>query len=110
MSAPNGARIRGNLPVAVAFSLLNEHRSAISTLEQDFSVTIEIVPEIGALSLEMLLKSSNLVQRRPKKTSGATNAKNVTRDREEIENAVQTALEFKPERALVTKQKRRSAL
>jgi ribonuclease E len=50
VSAPKAGRIRGRLPVAVALHLLNDHRSSIADMEQDFDVTIEVIPEIGALS------------------------------------------------------------
>ena len=50
VSAPKAARIRGRLPVNVALKLLNEHRTAISGLEENFEVQIEIIPEIGAVS------------------------------------------------------------
>ncbi|MEE2786591.1 MAG: Rne/Rng family ribonuclease [Myxococcota bacterium] len=50
VSAPSAAKIRGRLPVSVALCLLNDHRLAIGHLEEDFNVSIEIIPEIGAVS------------------------------------------------------------
>tara|TARA_B100001093_G_scaffold233317_1_gene223704 strand:+ start:1097 stop:4705 length:3609 start_codon:yes stop_codon:yes gene_type:complete len=50
VSAPKAASIRGRLPVPVALNLLNIHRASISEMESNFNVTIEIIPEIGAVS------------------------------------------------------------
>ncbi|MCA9560891.1 MAG: Rne/Rng family ribonuclease, partial [Myxococcales bacterium] len=50
VSAPYEARVVGRLPVEVALYLLNEKRAAIAELEERFHVTIEIQPDIGAVS------------------------------------------------------------
>ena len=50
VSAPRGAKIRGQLPVKVALHLLNERRASIAALEEEFGVSIEIIPDLDAHS------------------------------------------------------------
>ncbi|MCK6576292.1 Rne/Rng family ribonuclease, partial [Myxococcota bacterium] len=50
VSATEGAVIRGRLGVDVALFLLNKQREALSDLEEQFKVTIEILPDAAALT------------------------------------------------------------
>ncbi|MCA9555778.1 MAG: Rne/Rng family ribonuclease, partial [Myxococcales bacterium] len=50
VSSARGSVVRGRLPVPVALHLLNFHRASIAELEERFEVTIELIPEIGAIS------------------------------------------------------------
>ncbi|MFN3200543.1 MAG: ribonuclease E/G [Bradymonadia bacterium] len=49
VSAPRQATIRGRLPLDVALYLLNTCRQAIASLEEQFEVTIEIIPDATQL-------------------------------------------------------------
>jgi ribonuclease E len=50
VSAQEGATIRGRLGVDVALFLLNKQREALAELEQQFKVTIEILPDATAIA------------------------------------------------------------
>ncbi|MSP70831.1 MAG: ribonuclease E/G [Myxococcales bacterium] len=50
VSAADEAIIRGRLPVDVALFLLNDQREALSQLESEFNVTIQIIPDPSAVS------------------------------------------------------------